>query len=66
MATTEYKTVIVERPPGFYVRYKPPDLPGVLNREAQDGWRLVQAIPASTWLGLSWDTFLLIFQREPT
>ena len=66
MAMTEYKTVIVERPAGFYLWFKPPDLPSVLNREAQDGWRLAQAIPDSSWLGPSWHTFLLILQRETT
>ena len=62
MASFEYKTVIVERPGGFHLRYKPPDIAGVLNREARDGWRLTQAIPS--YLGL-WDTFLLILEREP-
>lgn len=67
MATIEYKTIIVEPPSGFYLQYKPPDVSGVLNREAQDGWRLVQAIPGSdwlTWLGYAWLSFFLILERE--
>lgn len=61
MAPREYKTVIVNRPRGLYVRYKPPDIAGVLNREAEEGWSLAQAFP--NFLG-SWTGFLLILERE--
>lgn len=63
MASIEYKTLIVKRPSGFSVQFRPPDLTGALNREAEDGWRLAQAFPS--WLG-SWDSFLLILERERT
>lgn len=63
MAAREYKTVVVKRPGGFYLRYKPADISVVLNREALEGWRLAQALPG--WLG-SWDTFLVILERERT
>jgi len=61
MAAREYKTVIVRRPSGFTVRYKAPDIAGVLNREAEDGWRLAQVLPGL--LG-SWDSVLLVLERE--
>ena len=61
VARVEYKTLVVTRPPGFYFRYRPPDVAGVLNREAEDGWKLAQAIPA--WLS-SWEKLLLILERE--
>lgn len=61
MAVREYKTIIVKRPSGFSVRYKPADVAGVLNREAEEGWRLAQAFPG--WLG-AWDNFFLILERE--
>ncbi|HEX9737305.1 MAG TPA: DUF4177 domain-containing protein [Thermoanaerobaculia bacterium] len=61
MVAREYKTVIVTRPSGFSVRYQPPDIAGVLNREAEDGWRLAQAFPG--WLSF-WDKVLLILERE--
>lgn len=48
MASREYTTVIVNRPRGFSVRYKLPDIAGVLNRETEEGWRLAQAFP--NWL----------------
>lgn len=63
MVAREYKTIILKRPSGFYVQFKLPDIAEVLNREAQDGWSLVQALPG--WLG-SWDNFLLILERELT
>lgn len=64
MAAREYKTVVVKATQGFLPSgYKPADIAGVLNREALEGWKLAQAVPG--WLG-SWDTFLVILERERT
>ena|GEM_PF-4635141 len=57
MPTTEYKTVVARRR-GFTLRYHLPDISGILNREAAEGWRLTQAVPRP------WDNFLLILERE--
>ena len=57
MSKYEYKTVVVKQG-GFF---KSPDLEGVLNREAQEGWQLKQVLP--NLLGF-WDKFLVLLERE--
>jgi transcriptional regulator with XRE-family HTH domain len=67
MQTYEYKTLDIEWKQGFLSSLKAPQLPDLtptLNREAQDGWRLVQILlPELLMSGKSVEKVVAIFER---
>jgi DNA-binding XRE family transcriptional regulator len=67
MQKYEYKTVDIEWKQGFWAGIKPapwPDLPAILNKEAQEGWRLIQIIPPDLLMsGKSVEKITIIFER---
>ena len=66
MKTHEYKTIIIDSKQGFLPGIKParlPDLTAVLNKEGQEGWRLVQILPPELMMSSSADKLVAIFER---
>ena len=66
MQTHEYKTTIIEFKQGFFAGLKPaklPDLTATLNKEAKDGWRLVQILPPDLMMSNSIEKLVVIFER---
>ena len=67
MQTYEYKTLDIEWKQGFLSRLKMPQLPDLtptLNREGQEGWRLVQIVLPDLLLGgKSVEKVVAIFER---
>lgn len=67
MQTYEYKTLDIEWKQGFFSGLKAqqlPDLTPTLNREGQEGWRLVQIVVPDLLLGgKSVEKVVAIFER---
>jgi transcriptional regulator with XRE-family HTH domain len=67
MQTYEYKTLNIEWKQGFLASLKSthlPDLAPILNREGQQGWRLVQIVVPDMLVGAkSVEKLLAIFER---
>lgn len=64
--THEYQTIIIEWKQGFFPGIKParlPELTAVLNKEAQEGWRLVQILPPELMMSNSAAKLVAIFER---
>lgn len=67
MQKYEYKTLDIDWKQGFLAGIKPapwPDLKTILNREAQEGWRLIQVLsPDLLMSGKTAEKMLAIFER---
>lgn len=70
MKKYEYKTLEIQTKDGFFSgikKYELPDFAGILNREGQEGWLLVQILTPGliqgVWSGKT-DNLLALFQRE--
>jgi transcriptional regulator with XRE-family HTH domain len=66
MQTHEYKTINIESKQGFFAGIKParlPDLTTILNKEGQEGWRLVQILPPDLMMSNSVEKLVAIFER---
>jgi transcriptional regulator with XRE-family HTH domain len=65
MQTHEYKTINIESKQGFFPG-KPERLPNltiILNKEGQEGWRLVQILPLDLMMSKSIENLVAIFER---
>lgn len=70
MKKYEYKTLEIETKDGFFSgikKYALPDFAGILNKEGQEGWLLVQILTPGliqgVWSGKT-DEVVALFQRE--
>lgn len=66
MQTHECKVVNIESKQGFLAGIKSarlPDLTAILNKEAEEGWRLVQILPPDLMMSSSIHTLVVIFER---
>jgi transcriptional regulator with XRE-family HTH domain len=70
MKKYEYKTLEIKTKDGFFSgikKYDPPDFSGILNKEGQEGWLLVQILTPGliqgVWSGKT-DEVIALFQRE--
>jgi DNA-binding XRE family transcriptional regulator len=67
MQTHEYKTLDIEWKQGFFAGMKAaplPDLQTILNREGQEGWRLVQILTPDLMMSAkSVEKLVAIFER---
>lgn len=70
MKKYEYKTLEIKSKEGFLTGIKKQELPdfaGILNKEGQDGWQLIQILAPELAIGV-WSgktgNFLALFQRE--
>lgn len=62
----EYKIITIESKQGFFGGIKSarlPDLTISLNKEAQEGWRLVQILPPDLMMSNSAHNLVAIFER---
>lgn len=66
MQTHEYKTITIEWKQGFFAGIKSaplPDLTAILNKEGQEGWRLVQILPRDLLMSNTVEKLVAIFER---
>ncbi|MES2325106.1 MAG: DUF4177 domain-containing protein [Pseudomonadota bacterium] len=66
MQTHEYKTINIELKQGFLAGIKParlPDLTKILNKEGQEGWRLVQILSHDLMMSNTTEKLVAIFER---
>lgn len=62
MAQYEYKTLSLDYDQPTWGKPKAPDLEGVLNTEAKDGWRLRSILPITHGAGYT-AKFLVVLER---
>lgn len=68
MQTHEYKTLEIEWKQGFLAGLKNaplPDLQAILNREGQEGWRLVQILPPDLLMSMKTVEKLVAILERP-
>jgi transcriptional regulator with XRE-family HTH domain len=66
MQTHEYKTISIDWKQGFFAGIKAaplPDLTTILNKEGQEGWRLVQILPPDLMMSNKVEKLVAIFER---